>query len=199
MTTVGRHALPGQCFTEDAKAQCRVETAECWARSMLKQTVLAGFMAAKLLATDLCTQMVVVPVNAEAQCSGTEWVDVDDLHSSELAEVALLARARVESLLDKPHALGLLEVQLRNVVQRRWSSCKKCNRYGQLRDPEPEWRTEKTAVMRVAPEKIGAVGEPDSYVPKLNEIHRPVPRLNEMQKSLAKRLKSFDRDHPAAQ
>ena len=90
-------------------------------------------------------------------------------------------------------------MQLRNVVQRGWPSCKKRNIYGQLGDHDPEWMTGKTAVMRVAPEKIGAVGEPDSYVPKLNEIHRPVPRLNEMQKSLAKRLKSFDRDHPAAQ
>ena len=100
MTAAGRLVLPGSCFTEVKKAQCRVETVEGWARSMR----LVGFMVAELQATDLCTQMVVVPVNSDAQCSGTEWVDVDGLHSSELVEVALLARARVESLLDEPHA-----------------------------------------------------------------------------------------------
>ena len=98
----------------------------------------------------------------------------------------------MESLLDKPHALGPLEVQLRSVVQRRWSSCKKRNQYGQLKAPEPEWRTGKTGVMKVAPQKVGTVGEPDSYVPKLNEMQLA-------QESLAKRLKSFGRDHPAAQ
>ena len=92
MTAAGRQALPGKCFTEDEKAQCRVETAEGWARSMLKQPGLVGFMAAEMQATDLCTQMVVVPVSAEAHCSGTEWVGVNDLHNSELAEIALLGK-----------------------------------------------------------------------------------------------------------
>lgn len=153
---------------------------------MLKRPGLVGFMAAELQAIELCTQMVVVPVNAEARCSGTEWVGVNDLHNSELAEIALLARARVESLLDKPYALGPLEMQLRSVVQRRWSSCKKRNQYGQLMAPKPEWRTRKTAVMKAAPRIVGTVGEPDSYVPKLNEMQLA-------QESLAKRL------HPAAQ
>ena len=119
MTGAGRQALPGKCFTEGEKAQCRVETAQGWAGSVLKQPGLVGFMAAELQAPDLSTQMVIVPVSAEIHCNGTEWVSVNDLSNSQLAEVALLAKARVESLLGKPHALGPLEVQLRNVVQRR--------------------------------------------------------------------------------
>lgn len=97
LTALRNQVLPGKCFSPNEKALCRVDTTERWARLLMIDPALIAFLAAELQEEDLWSQMVVVPVSEEAVVVGAEWVDVDSLHGTGLAQLNLLAslRARV--------------------------------------------------------------------------------------------------------
>ena len=112
-------------------------------------------MAAELDAADMCTVLVVVLVSECYTVHGADWMPIDCLHGSEAAELGIVAKARVQSFMDKPHSHGPLEVQLRSAIQKRWSSSHKRNRYGQIITDRAQWRIGKTAVIKIAPNTVG--------------------------------------------